>query len=69
MRTNRFGINKGDGPPGHVREVHLGAPEAAPGRVRAVNHHGGFGIWAFMVCKEPNRLGEMLARYGQPAGT
>jgi hypothetical protein len=31
-----------------------------------VNHHGGFGTWAFMVCKEPNRLGEMLSAFKLP---
>jgi type III restriction enzyme len=33
---------------------------AAEKWVRAVNHHGGYGTWAFMVCKDPNRLGQML---------
>jgi type III restriction enzyme len=31
--------------------------------VRAVNNHGGFGTWAFMVCKDPTRLGQMLAGF------
>lgn len=54
---------------GQEKEQDRAKYAAAEKWVRAVNHHGGFGIWAFMVCKEPNRLGEMLARYGQPAGT
>jgi len=36
---------------------------AAEKWVRAVNHHGGYGTWAFMVCKEPNRLGQMLGEF------
>ena len=31
--------------------------------MRAVNHHGGYGTWAFMVRKEPNRLGQMLGEF------
>lgn len=27
---------------------------------RAVNHHGGFGKWAFQVCKDPRKLREVL---------
>jgi type III restriction enzyme len=45
---------------GHETEQDRAKYVAAEKWVRAVNHHGGFGIWAFMVCKEPNRLGEML---------
>jgi type III restriction enzyme len=40
---------------------------AAQKWVRAVNHHGGFGTWAFMVCKEPDGLGQMLDEYSVPA--
>jgi type III restriction enzyme len=29
--------------------------------VRAVNHHGEFGRWAFVVCRDPERLKEVLA--------
>lgn len=29
--------------------------------VRAVNNHGGFGRWEFVVCREPSGLGEMLS--------
>ncbi|CAF0704627.1 putative Type III site-specific deoxyribonuclease [Candidatus Methylacidithermus pantelleriae] len=37
--------------------------EAAAKRwVRAVNHHGGFGQWAFVVCRDPSQLGSILAR-------
>jgi type III restriction enzyme len=36
---------------------------AAEKWVRAVNHHGGYGTWAFLVCKEPNRLGQMLDQF------
>lgn len=35
--------------------------------VRAVNHHGGFGTWAFLVCREPGRVSEMLDRLELPA--
>lgn len=35
--------------------------EAAAQRwVRAVNHHGGFGRWAFCVCKQPHRVVEEI---------
>jgi hypothetical protein len=35
--------------------------EAAARRwVKAVNHHGEFGRWAFAVCREPMRLRELL---------
>jgi type III restriction enzyme len=35
--------------------------EAAARRwVRAVNHHGEFGLWAFLLCREPARLGQVL---------
>ena len=37
--------------------------EAAAKRwVRAVNHHGEFGLWVFAVCKEPSSLSETLRR-------
>jgi type III restriction enzyme len=29
--------------------------------VRAVNHHGEFGQWAFVVCRDPGKLKEVLA--------
>ena len=29
--------------------------------VRAVNHHGEFGRWAFVVCRDPGKLKEVLA--------
>lgn len=28
--------------------------------VRAVNHHGEFGRWAFVICKDPRKLGITL---------
>jgi len=28
--------------------------------VRAVNRHGEFGRWAFVLCREPQRLQELL---------
>jgi type III restriction enzyme len=34
---------------------------AAKRWVRAVNHHGEFGKWAFRVCKDPLRLKDLLA--------
>ena len=33
---------------------------AAQRWVSAVNHHGGFGRWAFVVCREPRRLAQSL---------
>ncbi len=33
---------------------------AAKRWVRAVNHHGEFGVWAFAVCRKPERLREVL---------
>ena len=33
---------------------------AAKRWVRAVNHHGEFGRWVFLVCKEPRQLRETL---------
>ena len=52
---------------GQEREQDRAKYEAAKKWVRAVNHHGGFGIWAFMVCKEPNQLGQMLIDFGKVA--
>jgi type III restriction enzyme len=34
---------------------------AAEKWVRAVNHHGGFGRWAYLMCKDRNQVGAMLA--------
>jgi len=34
--------------------------QAATRWVRAVNHWGKLGIWAFHVCKDPQRLGEEI---------
>lgn len=48
---------------GHEREQDRAKYAAAEKWVRAVNHHGGYGTWAFMVCKEPNRLGQMLDEF------
>lgn len=50
---------------GQEKEQDRAKYAAAEKWVRAVNHHGGFGRWAFMVCKEPNRLGEMLEELGR----
>jgi type III restriction enzyme len=52
---------------GMEREQDRAKYAAAEKWVRAVNNHGGFGTWAFMVCKEPNRLGQMLASLATPA--
>jgi len=30
--------------------------DAARRWVRAVNHHGGFGHWAYVICRNPNAL-------------
>jgi len=30
--------------------------------VRAVNHHGEFGRWAFVLCKDPVQLRNLLAK-------
>ncbi len=35
---------------------------AAKRWVRAVNHHGEFGRWTFVVCKDPNHIRESLNR-------
>jgi type III restriction enzyme len=31
--------------------------------VRAVNHHGGFGLWGHVVCKDPNAVPSQLATW------
>jgi type III restriction enzyme len=36
---------------------------AAEKWVRAINHHGGYGTWAFLVCKEPNRMGQIVDKF------
>jgi type III restriction enzyme len=51
---------------GQEKEQDRAKHAAAEKWVRAVNHHGGFGTWAFMVCKEPNRLGEILDEFELP---
>lgn len=51
---------------GQEKEQDRAKYAAAEKWVRAVNHHGGFGTWAFMVCKEPNRLGEILDEFALP---
>jgi len=33
---------------------------AAKRWVQAINHHGEFGWWVFMVCKDPRKLKETL---------
>ena len=39
--------------------------EAAAKRwVRAVNHHGEFGQWAFVVCRDPQALTHILREAG-----
>jgi type III restriction enzyme len=48
---------------GMEREQDRAKYAAAEKWVRAVNHHGGFGVWAYLVCKDPNRLGQMLAGF------
>lgn len=48
---------------GHEKEQDRAKYAAAEKWVRAVNHHGGYGTWAFLVCKEPNRLGKMLDEF------
>ena len=37
---------------------------AAKRWVKAVNHHGEFGRWAFVVCRDPGRLKEALRKAG-----
>lgn len=40
--------------------------EAAAQRwVRAVNHHGEFGRWVFLVCRNPGQLPKLLAGIGR----
>jgi type III restriction enzyme len=33
---------------------------AAQRWVRAVNHHGGFGVWGLAVCRDPHKLESVL---------
>jgi type III restriction enzyme len=53
---------------GQEKEQDRAKYAAAEKWVRAVNHHGGVGTWAFMVCREPNRLGEMLDGFALTSG-
>jgi type III restriction enzyme len=52
---------------GHEREQDREKYAAAEKWVRAVNHHGGFGRWAFLVCRDPNRVREMIAELAKKA--
>jgi type III restriction enzyme len=52
---------------GFEREQDRAKHQGAEKWVRAVNAHGGFGRWAFMVCKEPNALREMLEELARKA--
>jgi type III restriction enzyme len=45
---------------GYEKEQDRAKYTAAEKWVCAVNHHGGFGTWAFFVCKDPNQFGKML---------
>jgi hypothetical protein len=50
---------------GHETKQDRAKYAAAEKWVRAVNYHGGFGTWAFMVCRAPNQHGEMLDAFRQ----
>jgi type III restriction enzyme len=52
---------------GYEREQDRAKWTAAQKWVRAVNHHGGFGRWDLLVCKDPNKLRDMLEKYGTGA--
>jgi hypothetical protein len=52
---------------GYEREQDRAKYQGAEKWVRAVNAHGGFGRWAFMVCKEPNALRDMLDKFAARA--
>jgi len=46
-------------PAGSCRNPHL-ANRSFPRGVRAVNHHGEFGRWAFRLCRDAHNLKEVL---------
>lgn len=48
---------------GYEKEQDRAKWTAAQKWVRAVNYHGGFGRWDLMICKDPNRLRDMLKQY------
>lgn len=48
---------------GYEREQDRAKWTAAQKWVKAVNHHGGFGRWDLMNCKDPNKLRDMLEKY------
>lgn len=52
---------------GYEREQDRSKHEAAKKWVRAVNHDGRYGQWAFLVCTEPNRLASVLASFAARA--
>ena len=45
---------------GMEREQDRAKQTAAAQWVRAVNNHGGFGVWGYIVCRRPNELGAMV---------
>lgn len=45
---------------GFEREQDRAKEMAAHRWVKAVNYHGGFGKWAFAVCREPGKVGVIL---------
>lgn len=45
---------------GFEREEDRQKETAAKRWVRAVNHHGEFGVWSYLVCRDPARLRELL---------
>jgi len=45
---------------GYESEQDRAKQTAAKRWIDAVNHHGGFGIWRLVVCKDPHRLNSML---------
>jgi type III restriction enzyme len=51
---------------GYEKEQDRAKWTAARKWVNAVNHHGGFGVWDLMICKEPNALRGMVDRYTGP---
>jgi type III restriction enzyme len=41
---------------------------AAQRWVRAVNNHGGFDLWGYLVCKDPNSVGQAVERWTNEQG-
>ncbi|MGB6836508.1 MAG: DEAD/DEAH box helicase family protein [Dehalococcoidia bacterium] len=51
---------------GYERDIDRAKEVGALRWVNAVNHHGGFGRWAFLVCKDPRKLGDLFKEFRLP---